>query len=117
MVWGTMGIDYNILIMYRIREEQQSTDPKTAIRRALSKSGGVIIACGLILAGTISSLLFTELQLMREIGFAVSFGLLLVTFVVVTIIVPAIAVISEEWQEKWLIKQLAERKRNSTPNS
>ena len=112
-----LGIDYNILIMYRIREEQQSTDPKTAIRRALSKSGGVIIACGLILAGTISSLLFTELQLMREIGFAVSFGLLLVTFVVVTIIVPAIAVISEEWQEKWLIKQLAERKRNSTPNS
>ena len=105
-----LGIDYTILIMYRIRQEAKTYEPKEAIHRALSKSGGVVIACGLILAGTISSLMFTPLQLMQQIGFAVATGLLLVTFIVVTILVPSIALLTEQWRERHAAKVIEERK-------
>lgn len=105
-----LGIDYTILILYRIRQEQKKYEPKEAIHRALSKSGGSIIACGLILAGTISSLMFTPLQLMQQIGFSVATGLLLVTFIVVTILVPSIALLTEEWRERHAAKLVDEMK-------
>ncbi|OGQ35510.1 MAG: hypothetical protein A3F16_01120 [Deltaproteobacteria bacterium RIFCSPHIGHO2_12_FULL_43_9] len=54
--------------------------------------------------------MFTPLQLMQQIGFAVATGLLLVTFIVVTILVPSIALLTEQWRERHAAKVIEERK-------
>ena len=86
-----LGVDYNIFLMSRVREEAQDHPTREAVVRALAATGPVITSAGIILAGTFSVLMTLPATFMIHMGFAVAFGILLDTFVVRTIMVPAIA--------------------------
>src|ERR1700722_13806556 len=84
-----VGEDYNILLMARIEEEQKAHGAVAGIITGLHKTGGIISSCGIIMAGTFSSLMFGTLWGLAQLGFALAFGVLLDTFVVRPILVPA----------------------------
>jgi len=84
-----VGEDYNIFLMTRIEEEQIKHGPIVGVTVALERTGGIISSCGVIMAGTFSSLLAGSLVGMQQLGFALAFGVLLDTFVVRPIMVPS----------------------------
>ena len=86
-----LGVDYNIFLISRIREEAEHEETKEAVITGLEKTGGVITSAGLILAGTFCALMTLPLEVLFQIGFTVAFGLLIDTFLVRTILVPSIA--------------------------
>ena len=84
-----LGIDYTIFLMSRVREEARKFGTREGMLRALSATGPVITSAGLILAGTFSVLMTMPVTFAFDIGFMVAVGILLDTFVVRTIMVPA----------------------------
>ena len=85
-----LGADYNIFLMSRAREEAQQHGTDEGMLRALVATGPVITSAGLILAGTFSVLAVLPIWELLEIGFAVALGVLIDTFLVRSILVPAI---------------------------
>jgi RND superfamily putative drug exporter len=93
-----LGADYNIFLMSRVREEAKRTgDIHEGIRRATAFTGSVITSCGIILAGTFAALIFSPINMLMQIGTAVAIGVLVDTFIVRTLLVPAIATILGRW--------------------
>jgi RND superfamily putative drug exporter len=86
-----LGVDYNIFLIARAREETAQHGSEQGILRALAVTGAVITSAGIVLAGTFSVLGSLPLTFLTEIGFVVAFGVLLDTFLVRSILVPAIA--------------------------
>jgi RND superfamily putative drug exporter len=84
-----LGIDYTIFLMSRAREEARRHGTREGMLRALSATGPVITSAGVILAGTFSVLMTLPVTFAFDIGFMVAVGILLDTFVVRTIMVPA----------------------------
>jgi RND superfamily putative drug exporter len=85
-----LGSDYNIFLMSRVREESATRDLRSGIRVASARTGTVITSAGLILAGTFGALVTSPLQLLFQVGLAVALGVLIDTFVVRSLLVPAI---------------------------
>jgi RND superfamily putative drug exporter len=90
IVLVAVGADYNLLLITRIREESRS-GIRSGIIRAVSSTGGVITSAGIIFAASMFGLLFGSLSTMVQTGFIIGVGLLVDTFVVRTITVPALA--------------------------
>jgi RND superfamily putative drug exporter len=86
-----LGIDYNIFLMSRVREEALNIPTRDAIRKGVAVTGGVISSAGVVLAATFSVLAVLPLVTLVEIGSAVAFGVLLDTFVIRSVVVPAAA--------------------------
>jgi putative drug exporter of the RND superfamily len=85
-----LGIDYNIFLMTRVREEAQRYGTRRGALIGLAATGGVITSAGLVLAGTFAVLATLPLTAFAEIGFAVAFGVLLDTIVVRSVLVTAL---------------------------
>ena len=84
-----VGEDYNIFLITRVHEEEKRFGPIHGVMEALTRTGPIISSCGVIMAGTFASLLSTSLMEMKQLGFALVFGVLLDTFVVRPILLPA----------------------------
>jgi putative drug exporter of the RND superfamily len=84
-----LGIDYTIFLMARVREEARRHGTREGMLRALSATGPVITSAGVILAGTFSVLMTLPVSFTFDLGFMVALGILLDTFIVRTIMVPA----------------------------
>ena len=85
-----LGIDYNIFLMARVREETFRHGTREGMLRGLAVTGAVITSAGIVLAGTFSALAVLPLIFLTEIGFVIAFGVLLDTFLVRSIVVPAL---------------------------
>jgi putative drug exporter of the RND superfamily len=85
-----LGVDYNIFLVARAREEALKHGTEQGMLRALAVTGGVITSAGIVLAGTFSVLAVLPLVFLTEIGFVVAFGVLLDTFLVRSVLVPAL---------------------------
>ena len=85
-----LGIDYNIFLMARVREETVAHGTREGTLRGLAVTGGVITSAGIVLAGTFSALAVLPLIFLTELGFIIAFGVLLDTFIVRSILVPAL---------------------------
>ena len=85
-----LGVDYNIFLMARAREEAMTHGTREGMLRALAVTGGVITSAGIVLAGTFAVLGVLPLVFLTEIGFVVAFGVLLDTFLVRSVLVPSL---------------------------
>ena len=84
-----LGIDYTIFLMARVREEARKHGTREGMLRALAATGPVITSAGIILAGTFSVLMTLPVTFTFDLGLMVALGILLDTFIVRTIMVPA----------------------------
>jgi putative drug exporter of the RND superfamily len=85
-----LGVDYNIFLMTRAREKAASRGTRDGILTALVNTGGVVTGAGVILAGTFATLTLLPLEELIQIGATVAIGVLLDTFVVRALLIPAI---------------------------
>jgi RND superfamily putative drug exporter len=85
-----LGVDYNIFLMTRAREEAAARGTREGVLAALVSTGGVVTGAGLILAGTFATLTLLPLEELVQIGATVAVGVLLDTFVVRALLIPAI---------------------------
>ena len=92
-----VGSDYNIFLMTRIREEAHKQPLKQAITTAVANTGGVITSCGIILAGTFATLTTASLQMVFQVGAAISAGVLIDTFLVRVVLIPSLATLAGRW--------------------
>jgi RND superfamily putative drug exporter len=97
-----LGEDYNILVMTRIREEARSYPLREAVVRAVGRTGSTVTSAGLVLAGTFGVLAIVagdsaSGSQVRAIGFGLAIGILMDTFVVRTLLVPATATLLGRW--------------------
>ena len=117
-----LGIDYNIFLMTRAREESIRHGTRDGVLRALAVTGGVITSAGLVLAATFGALTVLPLVILIQLGFLVGFGVLLDTFVVRTLMVPAaVRLIGDRvWWPSALAKghrRARERRRTASSNA
>jgi RND superfamily putative drug exporter len=92
-----LGIDYNIFLMTRVREEAGKHGPRRGALTGLSATGGVITSAGAVLAGTFAALGTLPVTFLAELGFAVAFGVLLDTIVVRSVLVTALNLDLGRW--------------------
>ena len=85
-----LGIDYNIFLMTRVREESQKVGTREGVIKGVTVTGAVITSAGIVLAATFAVLGLLPLVPLAELGFAVAFGVLLDTIIVRSILVPAL---------------------------
>ncbi|MFW0783065.1 MMPL family transporter [Gordonia sp. CPCC 206044] len=85
-----LGIDYNIFLMTRVREESAIHGTRSGMIRGLTATGGVITSAGVVLAATFAALAVIPLLFLAQIAFLVAFGVLLDALVVRTLLVPAL---------------------------
>lgn len=104
---NALGVDYSIYLMSRIREETRETELERATQLALARTGGVITSAGLILAGTFAALMTLPLRDLFQLGFAVSVGVLMDTFITRSLLVPSLVKLLGRWN--WWPSQASRR--------
>ncbi|ROQ59236.1 RND superfamily putative drug exporter [Streptomyces sp. 840.1] len=87
-----LGVDYNIFLMSRVREEALVHGARQGVLRGLVSTGGVITSAGVVLAATFAALIVIPLAFLAQIAFIVAFGVLLDTLVVRSLLAPALVV-------------------------
>jgi RND superfamily putative drug exporter len=102
-----LGIDYNIFLMTRVREEAIRRDARHGAIVGLAATGGVITSAGFVLAGTFAVLATIRSTFATELGFAVAFGILLDTIVVRAVLVSALNLDVGRWM--WWPSRLAQK--------
>jgi putative drug exporter of the RND superfamily len=105
----SLGEDFNILTISRIREEVQKLGQRRGIATAIALTGGVVSSCGLVMAASFSRLANNAIVEVAELGFTVVVGILLDTFVVRPLLMPAIATMLGRWNWVWPCSSLWKR--------
>ncbi|MGB6126455.1 MAG: MMPL family transporter, partial [Gordonia sp. (in: high G+C Gram-positive bacteria)] len=95
IVLVAVGADYNMLLVSRLREESVA-NTRLGVLRTVAYTGSVITSAGLIFAASMFGLMLGSIDVMVQIGFIIGIGLLLDTFLVRTIVVPALAALFGE---------------------
>lgn len=103
-----LGIDYNIFLMTRVREESLKHGTREGILRGLASTGGVITSAGLVLAATFAALGVLPVLFLAQISFIVAFGVLVDTFLVRSLLVPALSY--DIGRAMWWPSKLARRR-------
>jgi putative drug exporter of the RND superfamily len=96
-----LGEDFNILTMTRIREEVGQLGQRKGIATAVALTGGVVSSCGLVMAASFSRSFSSQLLELGESGSAIFFGVLIDTFIVRPLLVPAIVTLLGRWNWVW----------------
>ncbi|MBW4702646.1 MMPL family transporter [Micromonospora sp. RL09-050-HVF-A] len=107
-----LGIDYNIFLMSRVREESVRRGTRAGVLAGLTVTGGVITSAGIVLAATFSALAVLPLVVLVELGVAVAVGVLLDTIVVRSLLVPALSY--DIGPKVWWPSRLSRSARNDT---
>jgi len=94
VVMMAVGVDYNIFLAARLREERHRLGLTEAIRAAVVHTGPVISSCGLIMAATLGSLMVGDLALLQQLGFAFAVGMLIDTFIVRPVLLPSFVMLA-----------------------
>ncbi|MGW6732516.1 MMPL family transporter [Streptomyces sp. NPDC055013] len=102
-----LGVDYNIFLMSRVREEALVHGSRQGVLRGLTTTGGVITSAGVVLAATFAALMVIPLAFLVQIAFIVAFGVLLDTLVVRSLLVPALVI--DIGRRAWWPSDLARR--------
>jgi putative drug exporter of the RND superfamily len=92
-----LGIDYSIFLFGRIKEEVVHHGLREGVHVAVARTGAIITSAGIILAGTFAGMMAGEIAFLTQLGFAVAVGVLIDTFVVRTILDPALATLFGRW--------------------
>lgn len=92
-----LASDYSIFLMSRVKEEAEDHGLVAGVRRGVAHTGGVISAAGIILAGTFGALALTPLANLVQVGIAIGLGVLIDTFVVRPLVIPAITRLLGRW--------------------
>ncbi len=113
-----LGIDYNIFLMARVREETQQYGTRTGMLRGLAVTGAVITSAGIVLAGTFSVLAILPLVFLTELGFMIATGVLIDTLLVRTLLVPALVleIGDRVWWPSSLVELARQKADNPTPD-
>ncbi|KAF2413048.1 hypothetical protein B1729_11815 [Microbacterium sp. B35-04] len=110
-----LGVDYNIFLMSRVREESLVHGTRSGILRGLVATGGVITSAGLVLAATFAALGVIPILFLVQLAFIVAFGVLLDTFVVRSLLVPALSY--DIGRAIWWPSKLARRQPEAGPST
>ncbi|MEV7081356.1 MMPL family transporter [Streptomyces sp. NPDC093516] len=108
-----LGVDYNIFLMSRVREEALAHGNRQGVLRGLTTTGGVITSAGVVLAATFAALMVIPLAFLVQIAFIVAFGVLLDTLVVRSLLVPALVI--DVGPRAWWPSVLARRGATARP--
>jgi RND superfamily putative drug exporter len=92
-----LGVDYSIYLFSRTKEEIGQHGLQDGIHVAVARTGAIITSAGVILAGTFASMMTGEILGLAQLGFAVAVGVLIDTFVVRTVLVPALTTLFGRW--------------------
>ncbi len=112
-----LGSDYNILVMRRIREEAHAKPLRQAVRDAIALTGSTVTAAGVILAGTFGVLAITgNSDNITQVGASVALGILMDTFLIRTLLIPALVVLLGRWNwwpsllfaRSWMLQDVAD---------
>lgn len=95
-----LGIDYNIILVSRIRELAKKIPWRKAIGKAVANTVGVIASAGLILAATFAVLMTQPLEVLFLFGFTVALGILLTTFLIAAVFLPSVLILTKKDNEK-----------------
>jgi putative drug exporter of the RND superfamily len=101
-----VGVDYNVFLIARLREESGRWEPRTAMIRAVGRTGGLITSAAAITACSFASFLFSPLSSLRQLGFALVIGITVDALIVRPLLVPC---------GHWLMKRPGERRRRTSP--
>ncbi|GAB84711.1 MMPL family transporter [Gordonia rubripertincta] len=107
-----LGIDYNIFLMTRVREEALRHGTRIGMIRGLTATGGVITSAGVVLAATFAALAVIPLLFLAQVAFLVAFGVLIDTLIVRTLLVPALTL--DIGRKIWWPSALAKREEDDT---
>ena len=110
-----LGVDYNIFLMTRVREEAQRDGPRAGALTGLAATGAVITSAGAVLAGTFAALATLPVTFLAELGFAVAFGVLLDTIIVRSVLVTALSL--DLGRRTWWPGKLASRQPAAQPQA
>ena len=104
-----LGLDYDILLVTRVREEMlKGKSDEEAIVYAVDQTGGIITACGFIMATAFGTMMLSQSMMLREFGFALSLAILLDAFFVRIYLFPAMMSLAGKWN--WFAPKFIKRK-------
>jgi RND superfamily putative drug exporter len=90
----SLGQDYNIFVVARVHEELKRHGPHEAVATAVRRTGSVVSSCGVIMAATFASMFAGSLMMMKEFAIALSLAMLIDTFIVRPLLVPALILLA-----------------------